>query len=119
METENNHIMYIAQHISDFAKLLDNDHILSLGDWLSEKRNTFADAHDWNFFVKNIVDNLTFYEKTWLKIRITTITKNVFEQVAYELQPGQNCSQLLLERTKKEILANQDITTYCNLQRYV
>ena len=79
--------------------------VIRVGTWLNGKRNVIPEK-DWMEFVQQFVsdvDKLTLLCDTQVEKEKLSKIKDVINEIASELQPGQDCVRLLLNRTQEEL----------------
>ncbi len=88
-----------------FARTPDHDpqHMLLLGTWLTEQRNSISETHTWNMLVEKVTGPILLCPCPCLEDKMTTAVRNIVKEVAYTLKPGQDCSQLLADRAQEAI----------------
>lgn len=84
----------------------EKDHNLQymahVGHWLTIKRNNIFDYEEWDIVV-NFITSVGHCRCDCLANKITFAIKDVIKQVAHGLYPGQDCSQLLVDRAQEAI----------------
>jgi len=99
--------MGMADHISDFAKESDHDlqHMKTLGQWLTDERNNISgsEVDAWNIVIRNLINYVAFCRCDCLKNEMAAAVRDVVKEIAQDLQPGQDCSELLASRAQEAI----------------
>lgn len=97
--------MDMSNCISEFAResAHDSEHMKLLGCWLTEQRNNISEANEWNILVKHVTNYVTFCRCYCLANEMTRVVRDIVKEVAQDLQPGQDCSQLLVDRTQEAV----------------
>jgi hypothetical protein len=78
-------------------------HIALVGRWLTEKRNNVSDYEEWEIII-NFVTSVGHCRCDCLSNKITYAIQEAVKQVARNLQPGQDCSQLLVDHAQAAIV---------------
>ena len=102
---EKESVISMAGCISDFVRESAHNpkHIELLGYWLTMQRNAISEADKWNNLIKNLTGNVMYCRCHCLENKTTYAVSNVVEEVAQGLQPGQDCSQLLVYRAQEAV----------------
>jgi len=94
-----------TSHIVKFAREPNHDpeHMKLLGVWLTEQRNNVSETNVWNTLIKNLTSDISDYRCLCLENDMTSAVVDVVTSIAQNLQPGQDCSQLLIDCAQKRI----------------
>lgn len=90
--------------ISDFVQDPNPKYMESLGHWLNEERKKASSIDDWDETIENLISCVTTsYRNDPLRGAKTIAVCKVVQEVAERLQPGQDCSQLLIEHVQEAV----------------
>lgn len=77
--------------------------IKPLGDWLMRKRNDIRDDASWNTLINDFLGKITLSEDNDWQDESKRAISIVIEEIARDLQPGQDYSQMLAEHAVKAV----------------
>jgi len=100
-----------AAHIGNFARAAEHDatHMVLLGAWLTQQRKAVTEPEKWNLLVEHLAKTVSFCGCHCVQNESTTAVKNSVIKIASELKPGQDCSQLLVQRAQ-EAMRNVELS---------
>ena len=104
MYTNNNEILKSAGYITRYARI-DNDpnHMYNLGAWLTAQRNNIPETEKWHDLIKKLASSVPRCACICQDNRHTRAVSDVVVKIAMQMQPGEDCSQLLADRAQEAI----------------
>jgi len=82
----------------------NTEHMELLGRWLTVQRTAISETNKWNTLVNHVTDSVTFCKCICLKHKTTAAVRDAVKKIAQDLQPGQHCSQLLINRAQEAVM---------------
>jgi radical SAM superfamily enzyme len=92
---------HMTEKIEDYADDGDISHITTLGTWLNIHRNNISDDSIWKKTVKNITVLVHLCNCLCLENRKKMALKRVVQEVAYGMNPGDDCIDQLKTQAEK------------------
>ncbi len=97
-----------ARKLAHFARVDNNDTTtaLAVAKWLTCKRNEIVENKPWIAFIDKFVSNMegSYTFGCPVENKKLGVVIEIVKETTYGLRPGEDCSQLLVDRAQEEIL---------------
>jgi len=92
----------MAGHINSYVENNDMQHIYALGSFLTQQRKSMSQDYAWEELLQNLKAKVKICSCICLQHKKSVAFLNAVMQVAQHMQPGQDCTNLLISRIKQE-----------------